>query len=129
VAEHTAEENGRGCSVSESYVPMIAGGDCGMTNGDHEPSRGSLVASSDLNADHDAHVPVKMRRPDDVIADLEVSEPQLHVVSSEEPVSLLEAQADPRWRETMKEELDSIEDNQTWILCDLPQGRRAICLK
>jgi hypothetical protein len=29
----------------------------------------------------------------------------------------------------MKEEMDAIEDNQTWTLCDLPQGRRAINLK
>jgi hypothetical protein len=70
-----------------------------------------------------------MRRHDDVIIDLEESEPQLHVVSFEEPASLSEAQADPRWGAAMKEELDSIEDNQTWTLCDLLQGRRAINLK
>jgi hypothetical protein len=70
-----------------------------------------------------------MRRHDDVIIDLEESEPQLHVVSFEEPASLSEAQADPRWGAAMKEELDSIEDNQTWTLCDLLQGRRAISLK
>jgi hypothetical protein len=29
----------------------------------------------------------------------------------------------------MKEEMDAIEDNQTWTLCDLSQGRRAISLK
>jgi len=27
------------------------------------------------------------------------------------------------------EEMESIEDNQTWILADLPPGRRAIGLK
>jgi hypothetical protein len=70
-----------------------------------------------------------MRRHDDVIIDLEESEPQLHVVSFEEPASLSEAQAGPRWGAAMKEELDSIEDNQTWTLCDLLQGRRAINLK
>jgi hypothetical protein len=70
-----------------------------------------------------------MRRHDDVIIDLEESEPQLHVVSFEEPASLSEAQANPRWGAAMKEELDSIEDNQTWTLCDLLQGRRAINLK
>jgi hypothetical protein len=47
-----------------------------MTDGDHESRRRSSVASSYLDVDHDAHV----------IADLEESEPQLHVVSSKEPI-------------------------------------------
>jgi hypothetical protein len=29
----------------------------------------------------------------------------------------------------MKEEMDAIEDNRTWTLCDPPQGHRAIGLK
>jgi hypothetical protein len=119
MVEPTTDENGRGRSASDSPVPVTGGGDHGMSDADNESRRVSSVASSDLDADHDAHVPVKMRRLDDVIADLEENEPQLHVVSYEEPATLSEAHADPRWRAAM-EELDSIEDNQTWTLCDLP---------
>jgi hypothetical protein len=90
-----------------------------MNAGNNESGRESLVASSDLDVDHDANVLVKMRRLNDVIANLEENEPRHHVVSFEEPATLSEAQADPRWRAAMKEELDSIEDNQTWMLCDL----------
>jgi hypothetical protein len=28
------------------------------------------------------------------------------------------------WKHAMQEELSSFEDNNTWELCDLPQGRR-----
>jgi hypothetical protein len=33
------------------------------------------------------------------------------------------------WMQNMKEEMDAIEDNQTWTFCALPQGHRAIGLK
>jgi hypothetical protein len=50
-------------------------------------------------------------------------------VSSEEPNSFDEAEQDPCWRRAMLNELRSIEENQTWVLTDLPLGRRAIGLK
>ena len=34
-----------------------------------------------------------------------------------------------RWINAMREELQSIEDNNTWILCDLPPGRKYIGTK
>jgi hypothetical protein len=129
VIEHTTKENGRWGSAIDSPVPVARDGDHGMNDDNNESGGECSVASSDLDADHDAHVPVKLRRLDDVIADLEKNEPKLHVVSYEEPATPSEAQADPRWRAAMKEELDSIEDNQTWMLCDLPQGHRVIGLK
>jgi hypothetical protein len=48
---------------------------------------------------------------------------------SDEPNTLAEAERSPSWRKEMVEEMESIEDNQTWSLVDLPLGRRAIRLK
>jgi hypothetical protein len=70
MAEGTAEENGRGRGPSECLVPATGGGDRGLTDGDREPSRRSSVASSYLDVDHSVHVHARMRRLDDVIADL-----------------------------------------------------------
>lgn len=53
----------------------------------------------------------------------------LFMVSAEEPLSLAEAERNARWWKAMKEELQAIEENQTWILTELPQDRRAIGLK
>jgi hypothetical protein len=50
-------------------------------------------------------------------------------VSSDEPSSFSEEENDPCWRRAMLEEMKSIEDNDTWSLVDLPQGRKAIGLK
>jgi hypothetical protein len=53
--------------------------DHGAGDGDHEVDRASSVASSDLDADHDANLPVKVRRLSDIMSGLEDREPQLHV--------------------------------------------------
>ncbi|XP_071678092.1 uncharacterized mitochondrial protein AtMg00820-like [Lolium perenne] len=47
----------------------------------------------------------------------------------EEPSSFEEANSDAAWRNAMKEELNSIEENKTWELTDLPNGQRPIGLK
>jgi hypothetical protein len=53
-----------------------------------------LVTSSDLDANHDADLPVKVRSLSDIVSEVEEQKPHLHVLSSEEPASLIEAQAD-----------------------------------
>jgi hypothetical protein len=88
-----------------------------------------LVASSDLDADHDVHALVQVRKLSDIIVDVEEIELQLNVVSSNEPGSLVGAQADQHWRKAMEDGMDAIEENKTWTLCELPQGYRAISLK
>jgi hypothetical protein len=50
-------------------------------------------------------------------------------VSAEEPASLAQAQKEACWPRAMEEELRLIEENCTWTLTELPQGRRAIGLK
>ncbi len=38
----------------------------------------------------------------------------------EEPKTFVEVFGDPRWMKAMHEEMDSIQENGTWILVDLP---------
>jgi hypothetical protein len=56
-------------------------------------------------------------------------EAQQCLLTAEEPADVDEALADASWRAAMKEELESIVDNQTWQLTALPGGHRAIGLK
>jgi hypothetical protein len=58
-----------------------------------------------------------------------VLEQELNVVSSDEPNTFDEAEQDPCWRGAMLEEMQSIEENGTWYLADLPAGHKAIGLK
>jgi hypothetical protein len=46
-----------------------------------------------------------------------------------EPRSFAEAEHDPAWQAAMREEMDSIEQNGTWSLVELPHGHRPIGLK
>ncbi|KAJ0818040.1 putative RNA-directed DNA polymerase [Helianthus annuus] len=46
-----------------------------------------------------------------------------------EPSSYEEAAKDPRWVEAMNKEMEALFRNNTWILADLPQGRKAIGCK
>ncbi|CAL2225133.1 unnamed protein product [Prunus armeniaca] len=43
-----------------------------------------------------------------------------------EPKSFAQAYLDPRWKEAMHAKLTALEQNKTWTLCPLPQGKRAI---
>ncbi|XP_075087512.1 uncharacterized protein LOC142169541 [Nicotiana tabacum] len=45
------------------------------------------------------------------------------------PMNFDEVVTDKKWRETMKEEIESIEKNKTWELTTLPKGHRAIGVK
>jgi hypothetical protein len=51
------------------------------------------------------------------------------VVSSDEPTSFDEAERSPSWRRAIMEEMDSIEENGTCSLIDLPLGRKPIGVK
>jgi hypothetical protein len=46
-----------------------------------------------------------------------------------EPATFVEAEANQAWRLAMKEEIDSIWENWTWELIELPPGHRVIGLK
>jgi hypothetical protein len=46
-----------------------------------------------------------------------------------DPRTFAEAEQNQTWRAAMKEEIDSIQENHTWELAELPRGCRAIGLK
>jgi hypothetical protein len=54
---------------------------------------------------------------------------RLFAVSAEEPTIIKEATQQMVWKRAMIEEVQSIEENRTWNLTELPSGRRAIGLK
>jgi hypothetical protein len=56
-------------------------------------------------------------------------EQDLLLAEGEEPATLAEAQSEAGWRAAMAEEMDSIKENGTWELCNLPAGHRPIGLK
>jgi hypothetical protein len=58
-----------------------------------------------------------------------VEQEQLSTVAADEPASLTEAEQDVHWKAAMGEEIRAIEENDTWVLTDLPPGRRVIGLK
>jgi hypothetical protein len=99
------------------------------TDGENAQSRGTSIASSNLDADHDTQLLVKIRKLSEVIADLDDQGVQLHVVSPEEPTTVAKAQSDQNWKRAMEEEMSAIEDNKTWKLCQMPHGHQAIGLK
>ncbi|CAI7855088.1 unnamed protein product [Closterium sp. NIES-54] len=53
-------------------------------------------------------------------------------VAVPEPKTLAEALSGPdaeKWKRSVKEEYDSLLENETWELCELPPGKKAISLK
>jgi hypothetical protein len=54
---------------------------------------------------------------------------ELHLGSAEEPTSFREAERDHHWRKVMVEEMNSIKENETWVLVDPPANCRPIGLK
>jgi hypothetical protein len=90
-----------------------------------------------LDANYDEDDPLRYRRIDNILGPASpvgfvpralVAE-ELLVLNSDEPSTLAEAERSPSWRKAMVEEMESIMDNQTWSLADLPPGRQAIGLK
>ncbi|GAU49301.1 hypothetical protein TSUD_367130 [Trifolium subterraneum] len=53
----------------------------------------------------------------------------LAFMAESEPIDVDNALKSEKWRCAMKEELDSIESNQSWELVDLPHNKRAIDVK
>ena len=46
-----------------------------------------------------------------------------------EPLNFEEAVKDEKWRQTMEEEINAIEKNDTWELSTLSKGHKAISVK
>ncbi|GJY81632.1 ribonuclease H-like domain-containing protein [Tanacetum coccineum] len=45
---------------------------------------------------------------------------------SSEPTTYYEALKDPNWIESMNNEIETLNRNNTWMICDLPKGRKAV---
>lgn len=54
---------------------------------------------------------------------------EMLMYAGEEPTTYEEASSDKEWRNAMKQELESVENNNTWKLTHLPKGQKAIGLK
>jgi hypothetical protein len=94
-----------GCGVTR----LAQGGEQSPLSGGvgHGPYQNSSVGSREgHDANHDASLPVRVRRLDDIVVDLDMSDLQLHAVSSDGPTSLAEAQADQNWQKAMEDEMD-----------------------
>jgi hypothetical protein len=93
-----------------------------------------VVDDENLDADHDDDAPLRFLSMSDILATpgfaprALVAE-ELHMVSFDEPTSFTEAERSLSWRKVMMEEMDSIEENGTWSLVDLPPGRKSIGVK
>ncbi|CAH9145017.1 unnamed protein product [Cuscuta epithymum] len=48
------------------------------------------------------------------------------ITSRDEPKYFSQAVQDPIWREAMQKEITALEENQTWILVNLPAGKRIV---
>ena len=81
------------------------------------------------------NTPVRLRSLSDIYANTEEvvggdeQENEVMMVVSEEPTCYQEAVTEGRWYEAMKNELKSIEKNNTWSLTELPLGYKPIGLK
>ncbi|CAH9074898.1 unnamed protein product [Cuscuta europaea] len=66
--------------------------------------------------------------PDSVITD-DGDLVHLAFLAETEPIEHYDAVKDPKWMKAMKEELASIQKNDTWELVELPKGRKHIDVK
>ncbi|GKD16384.1 putative RNA-directed DNA polymerase, partial [Tanacetum coccineum] len=48
------------------------------------------------------------------------------ITSGNEPKNFNQVARDKRWKEAMKKEIRALEENDTWMLVDLPNGKRAV---
>jgi hypothetical protein len=92
------------------------------------------VDDENLDVDHNDDAPLRFHSMSDILvtpgfAPCALVAEELHVVSSDEPASFTEAEHNPSWRKAMMEEMDSIEENDTWSLVDLPPNRKPIGVK
>jgi hypothetical protein len=108
--------------IEESPLP-VGGGDAEVDDDDEN-----------LDANHDDDAPLRFRSMSNIpvtpgfVPRAPVAK-ELHVVSSDEPPSFTEAEHNLSWRKVMMEEMDSIKENGTWSLVDLPPGRKLIGVK
>jgi hypothetical protein len=92
------------------------------------------VDIDNLNADHDDDETLHFCSINNILGTAEFAPralvvEELHMVSSDELTSFVEAERRPSWRKAMMEEMASIEENDTWSLVDLPPSLKSIGVK
>ena len=48
------------------------------------------------------------------------------VTTRHEPTRFSKVVLDPNWRDAMHKEIEALENNNTWVIEDLPHGKKAI---
>jgi hypothetical protein len=114
----------------ELHTPSTA--PAGSTSSSPTPQFDEL----DLDADHDEDAPLRFCALDTILGMPAVPgfierelDGRLHFTSAEEPPTFATAEREASWWAAMTEEMDSIIDNNTWELVELPPGHQAIGLK
>lgn len=114
-------------SMGQSYSPQN-----GVDNGEvTTPRSTSRENSSDKERYDDSTTPKRFRSITDIYnATEEIElEDELMLMGIDEPNSFKHAVKDRVWKQAMKSEMESIENNGTWKLTELPLGHKAIGLK
>jgi hypothetical protein len=105
--------------------PTIGGGlSAVLTRGDQH----STPRYCNLDADHD-DAPLRYRQVSELLGPgsplwqaKRILHQELMPLKGEEPATFSRAKGDQAWQQAMKLEMDSIEENQTYKLVDLPDG-------
>jgi hypothetical protein len=92
------------------------------------------IDDENLVADHNDDAPLHFHSMSDILATpgfapRALVTKELHMVSSDESTSFVETEHNPSWRKVMMEEMDSIEENGTWSLVELPPSCKPIGVK
>ncbi|KAI3522492.1 hypothetical protein L1887_00319 [Cichorium endivia] len=97
------------------------------------PQMSSIDASSTASSSTGGGAPKRFKLLDelyDQTEEIEIPPEELWMIQDvEEPSTYRQAKVKHEWVTAMKEELISIEKNDTWKLVELPKGRKAIGLK
>lgn len=93
----------------------------------------SQSATPRLNRDNydDSVEPRKVRLVDDIYNETEevILDEELFLMGVEEPANYKQAAKDENWKKAVKNEMESIESNNTWELTTLPPGQKVVGLK
>ncbi|GJU43349.1 ribonuclease H-like domain, reverse transcriptase, RNA-dependent DNA polymerase [Tanacetum coccineum] len=84
-----------------------------------------VIPTTTETQSHFDHTPIRGYR---TLTDIYENTEEL-LLAEDEPKNYKEASNDQKWIEAMKDELDSINRNNTWKLTSLPPGHKAIGLK
>lgn len=110
-------------------------GDVELSTPTHTTTSGSAqISNSDSSGYSESSSstpPRKFRLISNIYNDTEETElpDEEMLLGIEEPVCYSQAEKEVEWRKAMQCEIDAIEKNKTWVLTDLPPGRKAISLK